>query len=120
MILGNDILKNEGHVGWRVKKITSGGTLCVHDRKEIWIDEEHIDSLPWVLHEVAHIKHPEHSTEWADHYTALMDKYHKMDLAWHQREIRRLRGAVRARAQNVTFNDAFQAAGNLQGKRGRK
>ena len=69
------ILSLEGCHGWTIKIIHSGGGLCVHDTYEIWLDESHKDSLPWFLHEVAHIKFKNHTSNWADHYTALLDKY---------------------------------------------
>ncbi len=70
-----EILRLEEHHKWKVKIIHSGGGLCVYDTHEIWLDESHKDSLPWFLHEVAHIKFKNHTSRWADHYTALLDKY---------------------------------------------
>lgn len=90
MLSARDILKNEGYSGWDVRKIASGGGLCIHSRLEIWLEETNIDSVPRILHEVAHIKYPDHSTEWADYYTALMDKYYKMDIERYKEEISRL------------------------------
>jgi len=69
------ILDDLGYPGWQVKIIDSGGGVCHHNLKEIWIDRKHVGSVTWLLHEIAHIKHLDHSAHWADHFTALMCKY---------------------------------------------
>lgn len=75
MYLAKHILKMLGYLDWTVKKIESGGGLCCHNLREIWLDAEFTQSVPWIMHEVAHIAHPDHTAHWADHYTALMHSY---------------------------------------------
>ena len=60
---------------WTLKWIRSGAGLCVHKRKEVWVDEKFKTSLGMFLHEVAHIKCRKHDVHFADHFTALVDKY---------------------------------------------
>lgn len=79
------ILENEGLRGWDIKFDTGGG-LCVHNHKQIWLDE-YPSSLTLFLHEVAHalVSDPEtnetmgdktgHHSIWGDKYTELVKKY---------------------------------------------
>jgi len=69
------ILDAEGYESWSVRVITSGGGLCCYKTCELWIDEEHVDSLAWFCHEMAHISYRKHDSMWADHHTALVDKW---------------------------------------------
>lgn len=61
--------------GWRIKIISSGGGLCSRELKEIWIDVSEIDNPSMLLHEVAHIKHPQHDVHWGDFYTELVRRF---------------------------------------------
>jgi hypothetical protein len=70
-----NILDDLGYSDWTIKIINSGGGLCVHKTKEIWLDRKHETSTIWLLHEIAHIKYPDHSSLWADHFTQLASKY---------------------------------------------
>ena len=69
------ILDDLGYKEWSIKIIDSGGGLCVHKTHEIWLDRKHTGNCVWALHEIAHIKHPNHSALWGDHFTALCVKY---------------------------------------------
>ena len=60
---------------WTVKIITSGGGLLVRPSLEIWIDEAHVSHPYMLLHELAHIKYPEHDVFWGDLFTALCADY---------------------------------------------
>jgi len=60
---------------WTVKIISSGGGLLVRKSLEIWIDETHANHPYMLLHELAHIKCPEHDVFWADLYTGLCADY---------------------------------------------
>lgn len=67
--------------GWSIRFITSGGGLCVHDKKEIWLDTCHAN-IPFLLHEIAHAKlskKHKHDAIWGDLYTALAEKYFKRE-----------------------------------------
>lgn len=78
-----EILKTENLDGWSIKEITSGGGLCLHKYKEIWIDKTAGDAM--FLHEVAHALTYEwderladptgHHSVFADKFTELVDKY---------------------------------------------
>ena len=62
---------------WKIKKIHSGGGLCLHSIKEIWIDRKHWN-LPFLLHEVAHallLQEHWHDWVWGNKYTMLCEKY---------------------------------------------
>jgi hypothetical protein len=86
------ILEAEGYSNWKVKEINSGGGIVLFKTREVCLDKAHINSLPWFLHEMAHIKHRMHTAIWADYYTKLLDKYVvRMDpvakvvgTCWHQ------------------------------------
>lgn len=73
--IARKILVDLKYYEWNIKIIDSGGGLCVHEVKEIWVDESHLNELPWFLHEIAHIKYPDHSPHWADWYTKLLSFY---------------------------------------------
>jgi len=60
---------------WRIRFINSGGGLCLHDGKELWIDTGEIHNPAMLLHEVAHINHPKHSVYWGDFYTELVRRF---------------------------------------------
>lgn len=68
------ILDNEGYTDWTIKLIGDGG-LCVHKTKEIWLGEDCRYDLPMFLHEMAHIKFPDHGGNFADHFTHLVRNY---------------------------------------------
>jgi len=77
-----EILVKEGLKDWKIRKIYSGGGVCIHSIKEIWIDEKHWN-LAFLLHEIAHAvlpkKHlPWHDVIWGDKYTELCEKYFKL------------------------------------------
>jgi len=72
-----EILLKEGLKDWEIRKTHSGGGLCLHFTKKIWIDGEHWN-LPFLLHEVAHALLPRkhyHDAIWGDKYTMLCEKY---------------------------------------------
>lgn len=75
MRYGQLILNDLGYSEWKIRIIDSGGGLCNHKTKEIWLDRKHCGSVIWLLHEIAHIKYPDHSSHWADHFTWLATKY---------------------------------------------
>jgi len=72
------IMKIEGLSSWKLKIIKSGGGLCLHEDKQIWIDKDEL-RIALVLHEIAHALLPEkeriHTYLWADKYTELVNKY---------------------------------------------
>jgi len=68
------ILNNEGYTDWTIKLIGDGG-LCIHKTKEIWLGEDCRYDLPMFLHEMAHIKVPNHEGSFVDHFTYLIRKY---------------------------------------------
>ena len=71
------ILLKEGLKDWKIRKIYSGGGLCLHSIKQIWIDDEHWNAA-FLLHEIAHALLPKksrHDVIWADKYTMLCEKY---------------------------------------------
>jgi hypothetical protein len=74
-----DIIRNlldlNGHHDWNYRIINSGGGLCVHSKKQIWIDEEFRHDPAFILHEIAHIRHRGHDSLWGDHYTRMMTSY---------------------------------------------
>lgn len=70
------VLDHLGLTDWVVKKILSGGGLCVYSCKEIWWDPE----FGWggFLHEVAHALLPKnqgHNVHYADKLTWLFNTY---------------------------------------------
>ena len=69
------ILDDEGYKDWAVKNVGTAGNLTVFKTKELWINHKQMNNLFWVLHEIAHIKYPNHESEWANYYTRLLDKY---------------------------------------------
>ena len=72
-----EILIKEGLKDWKIKKIHSGGGLCLHSTRKIWIDERHWN-LPFLLHEVSHALLPKkhwHDVIWGDKYTMLCERY---------------------------------------------
>ena len=72
-----EILKEEGYEDWSIKEIKSGGGLCVFKTKQIWLDTKYLDNIFWFLHEVAHIRYPNHENEWGNYFTRLLVKYVK-------------------------------------------
>ena len=77
------ILNEEELSDWKLKIINSGGGLCLHEDKQIWIDKDEF-GIALILHEIAHALLPEkernHTFLWADKYTKLVDKYCKPKL----------------------------------------
>lgn len=72
-----EILKEEELKDWKIKIINSGGGLCLHEKKEIWIDKNNYN-IPFLLHEIAHAKidkSNQHNVYWGDSYTKLVIKY---------------------------------------------
>jgi hypothetical protein len=69
------ILKLHHYDDWSIKIIQSGGALCHHSIKEIWIDERSKDDIFLLLHEIAHIKYPNHDRKWADRFTCLCQRH---------------------------------------------
>ncbi len=69
------ILEKEGYKDWVVKNVGRGGNLTVFKTKELWMNHKQLNNLFWVIHEIAHIKYPDHSNEWGNHYTKLLNKY---------------------------------------------
>ena len=69
------ILKEEGYKDWAVKNVGTAGNLTVFKTKELWMNHKQVNNLFWVIHEIAHIKYPNHENEWANHYTRLLVKY---------------------------------------------
>ena len=80
----DEILKTEGLVDWTYK-ITSGGGLCLYDKKELWVLS---NNFALFLHEVAHALCPKekcgvcwvetnngHNAIWGDTFTSLVKKY---------------------------------------------
>jgi hypothetical protein len=80
----NTVLELEGLSDWTYK-ITSGGGLCLYDKKELWILP---DNFALFLHEVAHALCPKekcgicwvetnngHNAIWGDTFTNLVNKY---------------------------------------------
>lgn len=66
--------------GWRIKIIHSGGALCVHSKKEIWIDEKNFNKA-FFLHELAHAflpKENKHDYKWAYLYTWLVNRWENL------------------------------------------
>jgi len=59
---------------WRVRVVGSQPNLCLSQIKEIWLCTEHAASLTWFLHELAHIKYPEHDAEWGNWYSILLNR----------------------------------------------
>ena len=75
----HEILQIEGLQDWKIKKIYSGGGLCLHSQKEIWLDKKNWN-IPFLLHEIAHAKLSKthhHDAIWGDLYTQLIIKYWK-------------------------------------------
>ena len=79
-----EILKLEGLSDWTFK-ITSGGGLCLYDKKELWLTP---DNPALFLHEVAHAlctkekcgicwveTNNGHNAIWGDTFTSLVKKY---------------------------------------------
>jgi hypothetical protein len=64
--------------GWTVRIIKSGGGLCLHAKREIWVSEEHLTGPHMLLHEIAHIRHKDHDVHWGDEYTRLCEEYADM------------------------------------------
>ena len=76
----NKILITEGLGNWKIKNINSGGGVCHHSTKEIWIDLNKYKSkaIFMFLHEVAHAKIDEkhqHNGYFTDVFTSLCMKY---------------------------------------------
>jgi len=73
--LAYKILKLHNYEDWEIKIVNSGGALCMLNLKEIWIDEASKDDIFLLLHEIAHIKYPEHDRLWADRFTCLCQRH---------------------------------------------
>lgn len=73
--LAYKILKLHHYDDWIIKVTRSGGASCHIHLKEIWIDEASKDDIFLLLHEIAHIKYPEHDRLWADRFTCLCQRH---------------------------------------------
>ena len=73
--LAYKILKLHHYDDWIIKVTRSGGASCHTHLKEIWIDEASKDDIFLLLHEIAHIKYPEHDRKWADRFTCLCQRH---------------------------------------------
>lgn len=69
------VLKQHHYDDWKIIVINSGGALCMLNLKEIWIDAGSKDDIFLLLHEIAHIKYPEHDRNWADRFTCLCQRH---------------------------------------------
>jgi hypothetical protein len=70
-----EVLKQHHYEDWKIVVTKSGGALCMLNLKEIWIDEHSKDDIFLLLHEIAHIKYPEHDRLWADRFTCLCQRH---------------------------------------------
>ena len=71
------VMKTEGLSDWKIKIIKSGGGLCLHGLKEIWLGEKE-NCIPMLLHEIAHAilpKKEQHNAIWGDTFTMLIEKW---------------------------------------------
>lgn len=73
--LAYKILKLHHYDDWTIKVTQSGGASCHNAIKEIWIDERSSDDIFLLLHEIAHIKYPDHDRKWADSFTCLCQRH---------------------------------------------
>ena len=69
-----NVLIAEGHDDWQIIPTSTDGLCCV-SRKEIWIGKNVKDDEFMYLHEIAHIRFPDHEAEWGDHFTNLCRRY---------------------------------------------
>ena len=65
---------------WKMKWTTASPSICMKDRKIIFIEERYIGKYPWVakeniLHEIAHVFTDGHGTEFYRVYIKLLSDF---------------------------------------------
>lgn len=73
--LANTILKMHHHDGWSIRVTQGGGSRCMQGLKEIWIDHRDQEDIFLLLHEIAHIRYPDHGREWGARLTCLCQRH---------------------------------------------